>query len=372
MSEYYIGLMSGTSMDAIDAVLVDLAMHGPVLSHYHNFPVPSKLRARLIAVAQGESSTLNHLSELDVRLGHLFADAALALLQQSRISAEMVRAIGSHGQTIYHRPTGPFPTSLQVGDPNIIAERTGITTVADFRRRDMAAGGQGAPLVPAFHEAAFRLNDRNRVIVNIGGIANITILPANPLKNVSGFDTGPGNTLMDGWIKKHHRKNKDDCGRWAASGEVDEVLLSRMLKDPYFRKAPPKSTGREYFNPAWLDKVLKRHKNRIPAKHVQATLCELTARSISDAIHKHAPKTDEVLVCGGGVHNLALMLRLQMLLGTIRVVSTEEFGTDPDYVEAIAFAWLAKRTLERRAGNIPSVTGARHGVILGGIYGGYK
>jgi anhydro-N-acetylmuramic acid kinase len=370
MPEFYIGLMSGTSMDAVDAVLVDMDKNIPVLRHYHKVPVPGKLRAHLISVAQEENTTLNRLSELDVRLGRLFAETALDLLRQSGTSAEMVRAIGSHGQTIYHRPAGPFPTSLQIGDPNIIAERTGITTVADFRRRDMAAGGQGAPLVPAFHEAVFRLNDRNRVIVNIGGIANITILPANPLKKVGGFDTGPGNTLMDGWIKKQQRKNRDDCGRWAASGEVDEALLSKMLKDPYFRKTPPKSTGREYFNPAWLDKVLKRSKQRIPAKHVQATLCELTARSISDAIHEHAPQTHEVLVCGGGVHNLALMLRLQMLMGTIRVVSTEEFNTDPDYVEAIAFAWLAKQTLQGGAGNLPSVTGAGRAVVLGGIYPG--
>jgi len=368
MSELYIGLMSGTSMDAIDAVLVNLDRRVPLLSHQLNIPVPGKLRTRLTAAAQGEAITLSHLSELDVHLGHMFADAVKSLLQQSGISAKTVRAIGSHGQTIYHRPSGPFPTSVQIGDPNIIAERTGITTVADFRRRDMAAGGQGAPLVPAFHEAVFRLNDRNRVIANIGGIANITILPADPLKKISGFDTGPGNTLMDGWIKKQQRKNKDDSGRWAASGIVDEGLLGKMLKDPYFRKAAPKSTGREYFNPAWLDKLLKRHKQRILAKHVQATLCELTARTISDAIHDYALDTDEVLVCGGGVHNLSLMLRLQMLLGDIRVVSTEEFNTDPDYVEAIAFAWLAKQTLEHRAGNIPSVTGARHGVILGGIY----
>ena len=244
MPEYYIGLMSGTSMDAIDAALVDLNDRTPVLRDQLSAPIPPKLRERLIAVAQGGDTTVAQLSELDVRLAHLFADAALALLQQSDTAADKVRAIGSHGQTVYHRPDGPCPTSVQIGDPNIIAERTGITTVADFRRRDMAAGGQGAPLVPAFHEAAFRLNDRNRVIINIGGIANITVLPGNPLKKVSGFDTGPGNTLMDGWIKKHQRKNKDDSGRWAASGEVDEELLNTLLKDPYFRKTPPKSTRR--------------------------------------------------------------------------------------------------------------------------------
>jgi len=364
--------MSGTSMDAVDAVLVDLSKQTPALLQRCNFPIPTALRTRLTATVQGENVTLKQLGELDIRMGNLFADATLALLQQSGTAVESVRAIGSHGQTVCHHPDPPYPTSLQIGDPNIIAERTGITTIADFRRRDMAAGGQGAPLVPAFHAALFRLNDRNRVIVNIGGIANITVLPSDPYKKVSGFDTGPGNTLMDTWIKKQQRKNKDDSGRWAASGEVDENLLSTMLKDAYFHKTPPKSTGREHFNPAWLDKILKRHKKRILARNVQATLCELTARTISSAILEYAPDTDEVLVCGGGVHNLALMIRLQMLLETMRVVSTEEFNIDPDYVEAIAFAWLAKQTLARRTGNLPAVTGARHGVILGGIYGGYK
>ena len=370
MPEYFIGLMSGTSMDAVDAALVEFDGHTPVLRHHHNITIPNGLRGRLIAVAQGENTTLDHVSELDVRLGHLFADAALALMQQSGIGAEQIRAVGSHGQTIYHRPGGRFPTTVQIGDPNIIAERTGITTVADLRRRDMAAGGQGAPLVPALHEAVFRVRDRNRVIVNIGGIANITVLPADPRAQVSGFDTGPGNTLMDGWIKKQQKKNHDECGRWASSGEVDEALLGKMLKDPYFRKAPPKSTGREYFNPAWLEKQLKHRRKRMLAKHVQATLCELTARTISDAILDNARQSDEVLVCGGGVHNLGLMLRLQLLMDDIRVVSTEEFNVDPDFVEAIAFAWLAKRTLEGKAGNLPGVTGAARSVILGGIYPG--
>lgn len=370
MPEYYIGLMSGTSMDAIDAALVDLSGRHPAVRDHLSAPLPAKLRERLITAAQGGTLTLAQLSELDIRVGELFADATLALLQRSAVAAEQVRAIGSHGQTVYHRPDGPCPTSVQIGDPNLIAERTGITTIADFRRRDMAAGGQGAPLAPALHEAVFRLSDRNRVVVNIGGIANITLLPANPLHPASGFDTGPGNGLMDAWIKKQQRKNKDDRGRWAASGEVDEDLLGKMLKDRYFHKTPPKSTGREYFNLAWLEKILKHHKKRLLGKNVQATLCELTAKTLSDAILQYAPDTDEVLVCGGGAHNLALMLRLQLLMGDIRVVSTAEFGIDPDYVEAIAFAWLAKQTLLGRAGNLPAVTGARHKVVLGGIYPG--
>lgn len=369
MPEYYIGLMSGTSMDAVDAALVDLGNRSPQLLAHHSLPLPAALRERLITVAQGGSATMAQLSELDVRMGHLFADAALGLLQQSNTAANRVRAIGSHGQTVYHRPHGPYPTSMQIGDPNIIAERTGIATVADFRRRDMAAGGQGAPLVPAWHDAVFRLHDRNRVVLNIGGIANITVLPANPQRPAIGFDTGPGNTLMDGWIKKHQRKNMDNCGRWAASGEVDVPLLHKLLRDPYFRKLPPKSTGREYFNMVWLDKILKRHNKRMLTRNVQSTLCELTARSIHDAIQAHAPQTHEILVCGGGAHNLALMLRLQLLMDDIKVVSTEEFNVDPDFVEAIGFAWLAKRTLEGRAGNLPSVTGADNAVVLGGIYG---
>ena len=368
MPEYYIGLISGTSMDAIDAALVDLSERLPVVKARHSSPIPPKLRERLAAATVGDKLTLAQFADLDVRLGHLFADAALGLLEQSGTSPEQVRAIGSHGQTVFHRPDGPNPTSIQIGDPNIIAERTGISVVADLRRRDLAAGGQGAPLVPALHEAVFRRSDRHRVVVNIGGIANVTLLPANPLTRISGFDTGPGNTLMDAWIKKQQRKNQDDRGRWAASGGVNEALLARMLKEPYFRKAPPKSTGREYFNLAWLENHLKRHKTRLPGKHVQATLCELTARTIRDAVVKHAPHTQEVLVCGGGVHNLALMLRLQLLLGDIRVVSTEDFNVDPDFVEAVAFAWLAKRTVSGRTGNLPSVTGARNEVVLGGVY----
>jgi anhydro-N-acetylmuramic acid kinase len=368
MPDYYIGLISGTSMDAVDAALVDLNGRLPVLQNHCSLPIPARLRERLAAVAVGAEITLAQLSELDVRLGHLFADAALDLLGDSGIRPEQVAAIGSHGQTVFHRPGGPYPTSVQIGDPNIIAQRTGITTVADFRRRDMAAGGQGAPLVPALHEAVFRQNGRERVVVNIGGIANVTLLPGDPRAGISGFDTGPGNTLMDAWIRKQQRKSKDDRGRWAASGEVDEALLARMLKDPYFRRPPPKATGREYFNLAWLEKQLKRHKKRLLGRNVQATLCELTARTLRDAILDHAPHTEEVLVCGGGAHNLALMLRLQLLLGDIRVVSSEEFNVDPDFVEAIAFAWLAKQTMTGRAGNVPSVTGAGEAVILGGIY----
>jgi len=368
MPEYYIGLISGTSMDGIDAALVDLSGRLPVVKARHSSPIPPKLRERVAAAAVGAKLTLAQLADLDVHLGHLFADAALALLEQSGTPPEQVRAIGSHGQTVFHRPDGPNPTSIQIGDPNIIAERTGISVVADLRRRDMAAGGQGAPLVPALHEAVFRRSDLHRVVVNIGGIANVTLLPANPLARVSGFDTGPGNTLMDAWIKKQQRKNLDDRGRWAASGGVDEALLARMLKDRYFRKAPPKSTGREYFNLAWLENHLQRHKMRLAGKDVQATLCEFTARTIRDAVVKHAPHTREVLVCGGGVHNLALMLRLQLLLGDIRVVSTEDFNIDPDFVEAVAFAWLAKRTVSGRTGNLPCVTGARSEVMLGGVY----
>lgn len=372
MPEYYIGLISGTSMDGIDAALVDLSGRLPVMHAHQTSPIPPKLRERLAAAAVGGKITLAQLGDLDVRLGHLFADAALALLEESGIAPEQVLAIGSHGQTVFHRPQGPCPTSIQIGDPNIIAQRTGITAVADLRRRDLAAGGQGAPLVPALHEAIFRRRDHHRVVVNIGGIANITLLPADPRAPISGFDTGPGNTLMDAWIKRQQRKNKDDRGRWAASGEVDEQLLALMLKDRYFHKVPPKSTGREYFNLDWLDRQIKRHRRRVVGRNVQATLCELTARTIRDAIAKHAPQTEEVLVCGGGAHNLALMLRLQLLLGEVRVVSTEEFNVDPDFVEAIAFAWLAKQTMLGRAGNLPGVTGAATGVVLGGIYTGKR
>jgi anhydro-N-acetylmuramic acid kinase len=293
--------------------------------------------------------------------------ATQGLLAEAGCQPAEIIAIGSHGQTIRHIPEGEYRTSFQIGDPNLIAELTGITTVADFRRRDMAAGGQGAPLVPAFHNQVFRASGINRVILNIGGIANITILPGDEEDPVSGFDTGPGNGLMDAWIFKHQGKQFDLNGEWAASGRVRPDLMDQMLADPYFSQAAPKSTGKEYFHLDWLKKHLPK---KAKAEDIQASLCELTAMTISQAIQQTAPATDEIYVCGGGAHNPHLIQRLNELHKPVNVTSTSELGLSPDWVEATCFAWLAKQTLHQQAANLPSVTGARHNVVLGGIYWG--
>lgn len=367
MTELYIGLMSGTSMDAIDAVLVDLHDR-PKLLRTASLPYTDDVRARLKALCEGTDDELQKLARLDAELGRLFAEAALAVLKAAGVRSTDVAAIGSHGQTVRHFPAQTPKSSLQIADPNIIASVTGITTVADFRRRDMSVGGQGAPLVPAFHNLVFRQRGRERAILNVGGIANLTILPANPQSEVTGFDTGPGNVLMDQWASRHLKQPMDRDGNWAASGRVDAALLERLLQDAYFQASPPKSTGTEYFNLHWLERSLKRHKGRLIRKNVQTTLCELTAVSIVEAIRRHAPAAQEVLVCGGGAHNLALMFRLQLLLGETQLKSTEDYGLPPQWIEAMAFAWLAHETLAGRPGNLPSVTGAEKPVLLGGIY----
>lgn len=368
MADYYIGLISGTSMDSIDAALVDLSSRPALLAH-HSHSIDQQLREQLYQLQIPANDEITHCMQLDVELGRLFAHAVIRLLELTDITADQVCAIGSHGQTIRHYPAGDTPSTLQIGDPNIIAEQTGITTISDFRRRDMAAGGQGAPLVPAFHAAMLRHKDRDRVILNIGGIANITILPADPQQNVSGFDTGPGNGLMDAWIYQSHQQPYDRDGEWAASGSVHPSLLERLLNDPYFAQPPPKSTGREYLNLHWLQPMLEAFPG-LAERDVQATLCDLTARSISDAILQYADKAEEILVCGGGVHNQQLMRRLAELLTPMRVGLTSEEGLEPDWVEACAFAWLAKQTLTGLPGNLPSVTGASHPVVLGAIYAG--
>lgn len=365
MAELFIGLMSGTSMDAIDAVLVSFDQPQPALIASLTQPIDPALRHRLANLANPADNELAHLMELDVIMGRAFAEASRALLTNAQMPAAKVRAIGSHGQTVRHTPSGPYPTTCQIGDPNIIAEQTGITTVADFRRRDMAAGGQGAPLVPAFHAAMLRTSQRTRVVVNVGGMANISVLPATPTSEVIGFDTGPGNVLMDRWIERTHGKGCDENGQWAAQGSIDEGLLQRLLQDPFFQLAPPKSTGRELFSERWL---LSNLSGREQPVDVQTTLCELTARSIAQAIESITRDCREVLVCGGGAYNSYLMLRLAANLPGATVTSSATYGIEPRWMEAIAFAWLARQTLARLPGNMPAVTGARHPVILGGIY----
>ena len=362
----FIGLMSGTSMDGVDTVLVDFGSGTPHLLASHQEPIPDKLQQILRQLAQPGDDEIDQLGMADIQVGRLFAKAVDNLLKLADIPASEITAIGSHGQTVRHRPDHETPFTLQIGDPNTLAHLTGITTVADFRRRDMAAGGQGAPLVPAVHASLFQRFDHARVVLNIGGIANITLLPAASESSVIGYDTGPGNTLMDYWSRQHLDSAFDNNGNWAAKGHLIQPLLEQMLSDPYFTLPPPKSTGPEYFSPNWLQKHLP--SCPLSAQDVQATLLELTAHSITHAIHHHDIGIKEVLVCGGGIHNQQLMHRLATLLAPITVRNTTEVGVEPDWVEALAFAWLARRTLKGLSGNLPDVTGANEAVVLGGIY----
>lgn len=363
--EIYIGLMSGTSMDGIDAVLADFSQDTPRLIAHHQQPYPDDLRKQLISLCQPGENEIDRLGEADIQVANVFADATLNLLKRCNISAKEVKAIGSHGQTIRHRPTFKNPFTLQIGDPNTLSQRSGITTVADFRRRDMAVHGQGAPLVPAFHKELFQHPEINRVILNIGGIANITWLPYHPAQQMLGFDTGPGNTLLDHWISTQQSLDYDSNGHWAASGKVAPELLTLLISDPFFAQRPPKSTGTDYFNLDWLQD--KSTAPQVP-RDIQATLSELTASSIASAIRKYCSQADELLVCGGGVHNSDLMSRLEIHLPDLQVSSTMRLGVDPDWIEAMAFAWLAKQTLEGKPGNLPAATGAQQAVVLGGIY----
>lgn len=365
-SSLYIGLMSGTSVDAIDAILVDFSQPFPQALGFTSLPLASQLREEILALCLPGDNEIDRMGSLDVQLGEMFAHAANTVIAAAGLTAEAIAAIGNHGQTIRHRPSLRHPFTLQIADPAVIAQLTGVTTVADFRSRDLAAGGQGAPLVPAFHAAIFHDHRIDRCILNLGGIANITILPADASRTIHGFDTGPGNVLMNAWIAQHRNREFDENGAWAASGTCDERLLSALLSDPYFTLPPPKSTGREHFNLPWLMSKLGGHDYR--PQDVQATLCELTVRSISRAIGEYAPATQELLVCGGGAYNAHLMEVLSRRLAPIPVKSTEALGVPPKQVEAMAFAWLAKQTLAMKPGNLPAVTGARVLVILGGIY----
>lgn len=361
----YLGLISGTSADGIDAALVDFDHGAPRLLHGLTHPWPEDLRREILSVAQGETRIdLDRLGRLDVAMGHGFADAALRLLRQAGMTPEQVRAIGSHGQTLRHRPEGDLPFTMQLGDASVIAERCGIDVVADFRRADVAAGGQGAPLLPAMHAILLGQPGQTRVVLNLGGIANITRLGVDG--SVLGFDTGPANGLLDAWCQRHLGCAYDEDGAFAASGTVDEALLQRLLDDPYFTLPPPKSTGREHFHLAWLQQRLPEDYGA-PAD-VQATLLEFTVRSIADAIAHHASDASLVLACGGGVHNRLLMERLAARLAPVPLASTADHGVDPDYLEAMAFAWLARQRLLHLAGNLPSVTGARGPRVLGAIY----
>ena len=353
-------------MDAIDAALVEINVQNVKVLAYEQFPIPNDIQNQVRRV--NSTTSIEKISELDVVLGKLFADASQQIIASNNLSPDKISAIGSHGQTVLHMPEEKYARTLQIGDANIIACETGITTIADFRRMDIAFGGQGAPLASAFHAWYFRQTDKACAVLNIGGMANITLLPTDPAKPITGFDTGPGNALMDDWAQKHLGKDFDEDGVWAASGAVEESLLKDMLQAPYFSAKPPKSTGKDDFNLEWLEQRLEQHEQSLAVENVQATLLELSAYSISNAINKLAPETREVLICGGGIHNKQLMLRLKALLVDMEICSTEKYGIDPDALEAVVFAWLAKCRMENTPANLPSVTGASRKVLLGGIY----
>ncbi len=363
----HVGLISGTSMDGIDAALVHFGKRSCEVLASQTRPYDDDLRQHLLTASRNPAQcTVDDIGMLDRRVGVAFRDAAVELLDKSGVQPAQVAAIGSLGQTLRHQPRVKYPFTLQIGDPNVIAAGTGITTVADFRRRDLAIGGEGAPLAPAFHYWLWGDSAESRAVLNIGGFANLTVLAKEP-DNVHGFDTGPGNSLMDAWCQRHLGQPFDSDGAWSATGTVCESLLDRLLADPYFRQPPPKSTGFEYFNTSWLDAHLS-GAGAVSAADVQATLCELTARTISDAVSGHAGGTLEVMVCGGGAHNRALLDRVAAHLPGVTLSSTEAAGVGPDWVEAVLCAWLAARCIEGLPGNLPSVTGADKPAVLGCIY----
>ena len=359
--DLYVGLMSGTSLDGVDAILADFsAKPFCILSHAH-VPFDVGLRESLLALASPGFDEIERAGTLGGILAHKYAHAVQLVLLRAGTQSGEVRAIGCHGQTIRHRPAQGF--TLQIGNPALLAELTGIPVVADFRSRDLAAGGQGAPLVPAFHAVAFADSVENRAAVNIGGIANVTLLPRN--SPVLGFDTGPGNCLMDLWAGKHLGVAFDSDGVWAAGARPLEPLLARMLEEPFFALPAPKSSGRELFNPDWLQRFLGGHED---PQAVQATLLELTAESIGRAIESAGPAVARVIVCGGGARNGALMRRLAEHLAPRIVEPSSARGLAEDQVEAAAFAWLAQRAIRGEAGNLPEVTGARGPRVLGALY----
>ncbi len=360
----YVGLMSGTSLDGIDAVAVDFEGDTPHLVAQAEYPFPQQLRDQILElISPNWRGTIREIGHIHALLGDTYATAVNTLLSSAGLSASDISAIGSHGQTVHHAPGASPGFSLQLGDPSRITEQTGITTIADFRQRDIAAGGEGAPLVPAFHKEVFHSRFSNRVILNVGGIANITWLPTEG--DILGFDTGPGNTLMDAWIRKHKQLPFDQSGNWAASGQIQTELLNNMLSNPFFSHPPPRSTGREQFNLQWIESFPI---EKYAPEDLQATLAELTARTVIESIDTYAATCNEVYICGGGSMNSHLIERLGNLAPSIEISTTSELGVPANLVEAMAFAWLARQTLNARTGNLSEATGAAGNRILGGIY----
>lgn len=353
--------MSGTSLDGIDAALVDLSNEQPRLIATHFESYPASLKEELLALHHPAPNELHQAQITANRLARDYAAATLALLESAAVPPKNIRAIGCHGQTIRHRPELGY--TIQLGNAALLAELTDIDVVSDFRSRDIAAKGQGAPLVPAFHERVLRHPSRHRVIVNIGGISNLTNLA--PAQAILGFDCGPGNLLMDAWINEHHGKAYDQNGEWAASGTVISSLLQSLLNEPFFSLPPPKSSGRDLFNLQWLKQHLRGDE---APEDVQATLLALTAHAIADAIRHHCPGTQEIYLCGGGAYNSTLFSALQTALPLCRIQLTDTLGIGANWLEAIAFAWLAQQTLHGKHANLPMATGASHPCILGAIY----
>lgn len=355
--------MSGTSLDGVDAVLVDFGQAAPSLLQTQFCPYDAGLREQLLALHHPGHDELDRAALLSNQLSRLYAQATMDLLEKAGVPVQQISAIGCHGQTVRHCPEAEKRYTTQLINAALLAELTRITVVADFRSRDIAAGGQGAPLVPAFHDAVFKHANHHRIIVNIGGIANITSL--DPTKPIIGFDCGPGNLLMDAWCLRHTGKTYDENGAWAATGRVIPALLENFLAEDFFARQPPKSTGRDLFNIHWLEKKL--HGTETP-QDVQATLLQFTATTIAQAIMEHCPSADEAYLCGGGAHNGLLLNRLIDNLPGRIVALTDQLGVAADWVEAFAFAWLAQQTLARKTGSLAEVTGARGNRILGAIY----
>jgi anhydro-N-acetylmuramic acid kinase len=369
LSQVYAGLMSGTSLDGVDGVLVDFAPQRPRVLGHISTAFPDALKQELLRLNTSGPDELHRAALAANALVRVYAEVVAQLLNTCQVDAAGVRAIGAHGQTVRHRPQLFDGTgyTLQLNQPALLAEITGIAVVADFRSRDVAAGGQGAPLVPPFHQALFGYLPGMVGVLNIGGISNFTVLNSDSPDEVIGFDCGPGNALMDAWCLAHTGAAYDDSGAWAAGGKVHAGLLQSLLDEPFFGQPPPKSTGRDLFNGAWLQGKLSRIEN-LPPQDVQATLTELTARSCADCVRRFAPGCHRLIVCGGGALNLHLMARLQALLPGSAVVTSETHGLPPLQVEATAFAWLAKQCVERQTASLESVTGAKGARILGAIY----
>lgn len=365
MSDRYIGLMSGTSMDGVDGVLLDFSNATPTVVQYACAPFSADLRDELLALNTAGNNELHRAALAANALVRVYAQVVEQLMVQASLSPVDIRAIGAHGQTVRHRP-GEFDTTgytVQLNNPALLAELTGIDVVADFRSRDVAAGGQGAPLVPAFHQEMFAHADECIAVLNIGGISNLSVLQT-PLV---GFDCGPGNALMDYWCQRHTGKMYDTDGRWAASGQVNVSFLDMLLAEPFLSKAPPKSTGRDLFNASWLEQRLQHFAHILPVD-VQATLTEFTAIACAMSLNCYANNSKSLIVCGGGALNGRLMQRLQAALPGVAVSSSADHGLPPLQVEAAAFAWLARKTMRRETASLKSVTGARGSRILGAIY----